>query len=123
METSPHILVIDDNRDLLQMLTAMLRLKAYKVSTKDNADNMETTLSELAPDVIFMDMLLSGADGCEICRRLKANPAFSNIPIIMISAHPQAKDECLKAGANYFLDKPFEMQELFKVVESALQIN
>jgi CheY-like chemotaxis protein len=120
MSSQSHIMVIDDNEDILFMLQAMLKIKGYKVSVKMNMDNLEPTISELSPDVILMDMLLSGADGREVCMRLKANPAFSSIPIIMISAHPEAKQQCLAAGANFFLEKPFEMSEIFEVVSKAL---
>jgi len=111
-----HILIIDDNEDILTMLGAMLKHKGYRVSTKDNPESIESTIKDLAPDLILMDMLLSGADGCEICKSLKANPTFSSIPVIMISAHPHAKKGCIEAGANYFLYKPFEMKELVKTL-------
>jgi DNA-binding response OmpR family regulator len=115
-----HILVIDDNDDILFMVQAMLQLKEYKVSVKNNIENLESFISELSPGAILMDMLLCGADGREICKRLKANLAFSYIPIIMISAHPQAKSGCLEAGASYFLEKPFEMKDLYHAVSEVL---
>lgn len=114
-----HILVIDDNEDILFMLKAMLQFKGYKISTKDNTHQLEQSITELSPDIILMDMLLSGADGREICRQLKSNHQFASIPIIMLSAHPHARTECLAAGANYFVEKPFEMNDLFQVVEAA----
>ncbi len=114
-----HILVIDDNEDILFMLQAMLLHKGYKVSIKENTYNLEMLLKELCPDIILMDMLLSGTDGREVCRHIKSIETFSHIPVIMISAHPQAAAECLAAGANYFLEKPFEMEDLFKVVGNA----
>jgi CheY-like chemotaxis protein len=113
-------MVIDDNEDILFMLQAMLRIKGYKVSIKVNMDDLEQTISELSPDIILMDMLLSGADGREVCRKLKADPIFAAIPVIMISAHPEAKEKCFEAGANFFLEKPFEMSEIFEVVSNAL---
>ncbi len=114
-----HILVIDDNEDILFMLQAMLRHKGYKVSIKENPNEVEAVINDLSPDIILMDMLLSGADGREICTQLKSNPAFSGIPIVMLSAHPHARTECLAAGADHFLEKPFEMSDLFQVVEAA----
>ncbi len=117
-----HIMVIDDNEDILFMLQAMLKTRGYKVSIKMNMDNLEAFIREALPDVILMDMLLSGADGCEVCLRLKANPTFAPIPVIMISAHPEAKEKCLAAGANFFLEKPFEMSGIFEVVATALAL-
>jgi len=114
-----HVLVIDDNEDILFMLKAMLQHKGYRVSIKDNIINLDANIREMSPDIILMDMLLSGADGREVCKHLKANKVLSAIPVIMLSAHPQARKECLEAGADYFLEKPFEMEELYQTVSIA----
>ena len=115
-------MIIEDNEDILTMLTAMLQMKGYKVSTKLNHFEIESSIKELAPDAILMDMLLSGVDGREICKLLKAHhDGLAKIPVIMISAHPNAKKECLEAGADYFLEKPFDMEVFFKLIEKALQ--
>ncbi|HMG83039.1 MAG TPA: response regulator [Ferruginibacter sp.] len=117
---NPIILVIDDNEDILFMLKAMLQLKEYKVYTKETAENIEAYIEQLAPNIILMDMLLSGADGCEVCKSIKTNSAISSIQVIMMSALPSAKEMCLEAGANYFVGKPFEMTDLFYTVSNAL---
>ena len=122
-DNGTHILIIDDNEDILYMLQAMLKLKGYKISIKENTENIELFIKNISPDIILMDMLLSGADGREVCKRLKSNPTLSYIPIVMISAHPQGKKECLEAGANFFLDKPFEMNDLFNAIDSVLPGN
>ncbi|HTC00473.1 MAG TPA: response regulator [Ferruginibacter sp.] len=114
------VLVIDDNEDILFMLKAMLQLKGYKVFAKETATNIESYIKELAPDVIVMDMLLSGMDGSEVCKKLKANSTLSLIPVVMISALPTAKNICMEAGANYFVGKPFEMRDMFDAISEAL---
>lgn len=116
-----RILIIDDNEDIVFMLEAMLKLKGYKIDVKTNPNNLESHLDSSMPDVIVMDMLLSGSDGREICKQLKANSAFSAIPIIMISAHPTAREDCLDAGCDFFLAKPFDMKNLFAQVHGALK--
>lgn len=120
MKGQKHILVIDDNQDLLMMLSAMLKIKGYKVSLKENTDNIEATIQELLPDIIMMDMLLSGADGREICRQVKSNPALASIPLIMLSAHPQAREACIAAGADGFVEKPFDMKYLLQKLDDIL---
>ena len=114
-----HILVIDDNEDILHMLKTMLELKSYKVSIRDNAEDIKETISDVKPNVIIMDMLLSGMDGRDVCRELKKNPSTSNIPLLMISAHPNAQSTCLEAGADYFLSKPFDMNDFFNKISLA----
>ncbi len=115
-----RILIIDDNEDIVFMLKAMLTLKGYMVDVKTNTTKLGEHLIDIRPDIILMDMLLSGSDGRDVCKKLKANKAFSDIPIIMISAHPTAKEDCLKAGADFFLAKPFDMKNLFAQVQEAM---
>jgi len=118
---NPKILIIDDNEDILFMLKAMLQLKEYKVFTKETADNIESFVQELHPDVILMDMLLSGADGREVCKLLKSNATISSIPVVMMSALPNAKEMCIQVGADYFIGKPFEMRDMFDAISDALK--
>ncbi len=115
-----HILIIDDNEDILFMLKAMLEMKGYLITPKDSPENIELFIEKSLPDLILMDMLLSGADGREVCRNIKMNQAIAHIPIIMISALPDANISCVEAGTDYFLGKPFEMIDLFDTVEKAL---
>ncbi len=116
------ILIIDDNEDIVTMTKIMLEMKDYNVSIKTNTTHIEDFIKELFPDLIIMDMLLSGADGREICKSLKNNPDLAQIPILMISAHPDAKQDCVAAGADCFLEKPFDMQEFYQAVEKSLSL-
>jgi CheY-like chemotaxis protein len=117
-----HVLVIEDNEDIVIMLKTMLEMKGYRVtSVIDLADPLKA-VRDAGPDVILMDMLLSGSDGREICKVLKTAPSpISVIPVIMLSAHPNAREECLKAGADRFLEKPFDMTAFFETIDHALK--
>ena len=115
-----HILIIDDNEDILFMLKAMLEMKGFYITPKDSPENIELFIETISPDLILMDMLLSGADGREVCKKIKMNKAIAHIPIIMISALPDADVSSFEAGTDYFLGKPFEMTDLFNTVEKAL---
>lgn len=115
-----HILVVDDNEDILFMLKAMLQFNDYKVTISSTPENIQSLIREDSPHIILMDMLLSGSDGREVCRKLKADPEFAAIPVIMISALPQAREMCVEAGADYFIAKPFEMNDLFETVAIAV---
>lgn len=96
------ILVVDDNEDILFMIKAMLQMKGYSVVAKNSPGNIEQAIAEAQPVVILMDMLLSGADGREVCQKIKAGNKISHIPIIMVSALPAVEISCFNAGANYF---------------------
>lgn len=119
-EDIKKIMIIDDNDDIVTMLKAMLEMKDYKVFAKMNITDLENSITKVSPDLIIMDMLLAGADGREICKILKKDTRFTVIPVLMISAHPNAEDDCLNAGANTFLAKPFDMQDFFVAVEKSL---
>jgi CheY-like chemotaxis protein len=114
-----HVLIIDDNEDILSMLQAMLEHQGYKTTTLDKTRNLVQIVRDLQPGIILMDKLLSGSDGCSFCKQLKADPGLAHIPVIMISAHPQAKTECLEAGADFFIEKPFEMELLLQTLANA----
>jgi len=116
-----HVLVIDDNEDILSMLQAMLTFKGYQASILDKTYELLNKIKQLHPDVILMDKLLSGSDGCDFCRQIKKDDAIDRIPVIMISAHPQAKVECLAAGADFFIEKPFDMNHLLQTITTAVE--
>ena len=117
-----HILVIDDNEDILFMIKTMLEMKGYRISAKDNPDDIESFIEQTRPDVILMDLLLSGSDGREICKKIRENKLISHIPVVMISALPDAAISCKDAGTDYFLGKPFEMNDLFETINNALSL-
>ena len=106
------ILVIDDEGDLLKLVRARLEASGYKVITLDSgARALETARSE-KPDLILLDVLMPGKNGCDVCRELKADAATRGIPVIIFTAH-YPEEEYLKVGAedvgadDYML-KPFE---------------
>jgi DNA-binding response OmpR family regulator len=114
------VLIVDDNEDILFMLKAMLQYKNYEVEVKVSADGVEEMVEQWIPDLVIMDMLLSGTDGTEVCRKLKRNNKIAAVPVLMISALPQAAEKCLASGADYFIGKPFEMENLLETVSVAV---
>src|ERR1700754_3194195 len=113
MEQQKHqILVVDDDPDIGTMIKMMLEYKGYNVTVVDRAEQIPPALQNNKVELVIMDMLLSGVNGTDVCREFKKNPATSSIPVLMISAHPNAKDICLKAGADEFVSKPFDMQDI-----------
>lgn len=112
MTKSALILVLDDDPDICSMLKMVLDYHGYGAVDADGEEKATEILANNHVDLIIMDMLLSGADGTDICRRLKQDEQRSSIPILMFSAHPNAEKICLEAGADDFISKPFEMNEL-----------
>lgn len=116
MEKFGKILVIDDDPDIGLMMKMMLMYKGYSVILLEKADEIEVTLGKQKIDLIFMDMLLSGINGTDVCVDIKSNSNYTGIPIIMMSAHPDAKKICLQAGADDFISKPFDTHDLLAKV-------
>ena len=110
------ILVLDDDPDICAMLKMVLEYHGYGADEADGEEKALEILSAKKVDLIIMDMLLSGADGTDICRRLKQDEQTLSIPILMFSAHPNAQKICMEAGADDFIAKPFEMNELIEKV-------
>jgi two-component system, OmpR family, phosphate regulon response regulator PhoB len=116
-----RILIVDDEPDIRFALTIMLQDAGYIVETLAlGEDLMQHLHTGEAPDLILLDMLLAGLDGRAIARKLKAEPRTRHIPILMISARPQAKQEAADAGADAFIAKPFDLEMLLEKIAAYL---
>jgi DNA-binding response OmpR family regulator len=118
MKNETKILVIDDDPDICTMIKMVLDYHGYTATDADTEEKANSILSSADIHLIIMDMLLSGVDGSDICRRLKQDAKTASIPVLMFSAHPNAKKICIAAGADDFISKPFEMNELLEKINS-----
>lgn len=109
------ILVAEDDPDIGDMLHLMLEEKGYAVEIQVDGHFVQE-IQEPLPDLLFLDIRLSGTDGGIICQQLKGNPATHHIPIILLSAHKEIQAVARDAGADTFLAKPFEMEDLLALV-------
>ena len=108
--------MVDDDTDISMMLKLMLEYKGYSVTILDKAEDTVKVLVEHPMSMVIIDMLLSGVSGIDICKEIRRNYKTVGFPILMISAHPNAKEICLEAGADDFISKPFDMYDiLFKI--------
>jgi DNA-binding response OmpR family regulator len=120
-QRTKKILVVDDDPDILDALQFMLEDAGYEVTTTEKgeyAENLHDTNGGL-PDVIILDVLLSGKDGRLICQKLKSQAETRHIPIIMMSAHNNAGQSIATIGADDFVAKPFDMDELLAKIAKA----
>ena len=121
MKEKALILVLDDDPDICIMIKMVLDYYGYDAMDAENEENARKIISSNHVDLLIMDMLLSGVDGTDICRRLKLDKETSSIPILMFSAHPTAKETCLAAGADDFISKPFEMNDMMEKISFFLE--
>ena len=113
MQQAPkRLLVVDDERDILEFLRIILEEEGYEVITAEKGEYLEQLRNGGLPHLILVDVLLSGKDGRAIVKSLKSQEATKHIPVIMFSAHPSAAETARQAGADDFLAKPFEIDVL-----------
>jgi DNA-binding response OmpR family regulator len=115
------LLVIDDDKDLLEVTKSLLTRKGFEVETNDNWDDALHQLESFEPQLILLDVFLNGIDGLDICKKLKSMPNTCHIPILIFSAYPSIAERVIyEYGADDFIAKPFEVNELVTKVHSVL---
>ena len=109
----PRLLVVDDNPDLLRFMVSELNAE-YAVVTAADGNEALAEVSRAKPDVIVSDLMMPGMDGIELCRRLKSDDATASIPLLILTAKHEvaAKIEGLTLGADDYMTKPFNIDEL-----------
>jgi DNA-binding response OmpR family regulator len=111
-----RILVVDDDSDILEVVQLVLEEEGYLTKTSLEAYNIESLLN-YHPDLILLDVLLSGTDGRMISKRLKSQDTTKHIPIVLMSAHVSAGSTIAKSRADDFIAKPFEIDTLLATIQ------
>src|SRR5438105_3501484 len=106
------VLICDDDIEILEVCSLILRKKDFEVSTLTNCESIFTSLKELKPDIILMDLWIPEMGGEAATLKLKADPLSRQIPVILFSAHNELESICRKTEANDFLQKPFTISGL-----------
>lgn len=114
------ILIIDDDEGVLGALSAILEMEGYIVETSVNSHFLDHHDKESTPNLILLDYLVSGENGKEILEKIKKHRSLSKVPIIMLSAYPNVEQELLESGADDFIAKPFDMDNLLNKVKKLI---
>ena len=114
--STKKVLVVDDEPDILEFLQVILEEEGYEVVTTEKGEYVEALHNGGLPDLILLDMLLSGKDGRHIVKQLKSQQETKHLPVIMFSAHPSAEKTARAAGADDFIAKPFEIDQLLEKI-------
>jgi len=115
------ILVVDDSAAILDVVKIALEMADYEVYTSLTGACFQHMEQHL-PDLILLDILLSGENGGEICQRLKSDEQTRHIPVILLSAHAGLRETAERCGANDFLVKPFRLSALREIVKKYLSL-
>jgi DNA-binding response OmpR family regulator len=115
-QISKKIMIADDDPGIVDAVSMLLEFEGYEVTSTVDGSTVLDMKDEL-PDLLLLDIWMSGDDGRDICRKLKATIATKNIPVIMVSASRDIAASAMAAGADDFLTKPFEMDVLLQKIE------
>lgn len=118
------VLVVDDNEQNLELLTAYLETLGCRIQTARNGLEALAAVSAARPDVILLDIMMPKMSGFEVCRKLKADPKTREIPVIMVTALNEQGDidRAVECGTDDFVSKPVNKTELLIRVKSALRV-
>ncbi len=119
------VAVVDDDRAIREALKDALEREGYDVHVVPNGLKLMSVLQVVQPDIILLDVMMSWIDGVDLCLALKANRAYSDIPVIFMSARTSPEDvrRGMSAGAADYITKPFDLDRLLKRLESCKREN
>ena len=120
MNSQDHVLIVDDDKEIRNLLCEYLQKQAYRVTAVADGRALRAALDAGHPDLIVLDVMLPGEDGLQLCRDLRTR---SNVPIIMLTARGEETDRIvgLEMGADDYLAKPFNPRELLARIKSVLR--
>jgi two-component system OmpR family response regulator len=120
MNTSPHLLIVDDDRGIRDLVSQFLTRHGYRCSTAKNGQEMRDSITAGRIDLVILDLMLPGEDGLSLCRWLRRD---SQLPIIMLTAMGEETDRIigLEMGADDYLPKPFNPRELLARIKAVMR--
>ncbi|WP_414474157.1 response regulator [Microvirga sp. M2] len=120
---APHILIVDDDARIRQMLTGYLADEGFRVSSAPNGTAMRQCLAHDEVDLVLLDLVLPGEDGLQLARAIRAQPSMANTGIIMLTGRSDVIDMVvgLEVGADDYVAKPFHLREILARIRSVLR--
>ena len=119
-KSNKKVVIFDDDEDILSICTYVLEERGWEVHTFTNCNDVTQKVAQVVPDVILMDNRIPDAGGIEATRELKNTEKLKNIPVIYFSADSDIQSLAAHAGAEAFLAKPFDLNDMEKIIDKAI---
>ena len=122
VSTEPTILVVDDNRDNVEILRAFLESRGYRVASAEDGKSALAKVEEVQPSLVLLDVMMPGMDGWQVCRTIKNHPDLGGTKVVMVTAKGDFEDkfEGMRSGADDYVVKPVDLGELEEKVRRNL---
>lgn len=122
MQTKKKILIVDDEKQLVSLVTLHMKMSGYESISASNGEEALAIIKSEKPDLIILDLMLPKIDGWEVCKRLRAESGVRDIPVIMLTARSETADKLkgFECGADDYVTKPFSPRELVARVKRVL---
>ena len=114
------ILIVEDDDDILALLKDVLEKDGFEVTGLNYTESILKSITKYQAGLVILDFLLPGINGGELCHEIKCQKSLGTIPVIMLSAFPRVIESLGDYGADIFMAKPFDIDELLKAVHSCL---
>ena len=114
----PLVLVVDDEPNIRETLSFILEMEGFGVATAEDGEQALAQVAALRPPVVVLDAMMPRRDGFDVCRTIKADPGLAGVHVVMLTAMGQKADRerALAAGADHFITKPFDEDELLALL-------
>lgn len=113
------ILIFDDDADILEVCTILLEDNGFVAFTQNNCEDVLQKLDHVFPDVVLMDNKIPPFGGISASRMIRASAAYGNVPIVFFSANQDVARLAAEAGADTYIEKPFDLDNLIRVLQNA----
>ena len=120
---SKRILIADDETDIVETLQFMLEVEGFECLTAYNGEDALNLAKREMPDLLILDVMMPKINGYKVCRLLKFDAKYKNIPILMVTARSQEEDKMIgeEPGADEYITKPFKINDLVEKVKKYLE--
>ncbi len=117
------ILIIDDEPQIVRALELLMQREGFEVRSASDGIEALSSIEDAAPDLILLDLMMPRMDGFELCQKIRSNPAWKNMIIVILTAKGRdiEREKGMALGADHYVTKPFSTREVVQLIKSALE--